>query len=54
MIDAQDIGRLYAGDWMFIPANFHDANADIEITALTGTNKIEYALIHEGTALISS
>tara|TARA_R110001592_G_scaffold15870_1_gene68376 strand:+ start:76 stop:489 length:414 start_codon:yes stop_codon:yes gene_type:complete len=54
MIDAQDIGRLYAGDWMFIPADFHDANADIEITALTGTNKIEYALIHEGTALISS
>jgi hypothetical protein len=54
MIDAQDIGRLYAGDWMFIPADFHDGNADVEITALTGTNKIEYALFHEGTALTSS
>ena len=41
MIDAQDIGRLYAGDWMFIPADFHDANADIEITAIGATQKIE-------------
>jgi len=54
MIDSQDIGRLYGGDWMFIPANFHDANADIEVTAVTGTNKIEYALFHEGTALVAS
>ena len=54
MIDAQDIGRLYAGDWMFIPADFHDANADVEITSNGGTNKIEYALLHEGTTLISS
>ena len=54
MIDAQDIGRLYAGDWMFIPADFHDANADIEITAIGATQKIEYALFHEGTALVGS
>ena len=54
MIDAQDIGRLYAGDWMFIPADFHDGDADVEITALTGTNKIEYVLLHEGTALTTS
>ena len=54
MIDAQAIGRLYAGDWMFIPADFHDANADVEITSQTGTNKIEYVLFHEGTALIAS
>ena len=54
MIDAQDIGRLYGGDWMFIPANFHDGNADVEITAIGGTNKICYALFHEGTALTSS
>ena len=54
MIDAQDIGRLYGGDWMFIPADFHDANADIEITSIGGTNKIEYALFHEGTTLIAS
>ena len=54
MIDAQDIGRLYAGDWMFIPADFHDANADVEITSINGTNKIEYALFHEGTTLTAS
>jgi hypothetical protein len=54
MIHAQDVGRLYGGDWMFIPADFHDGNADVMITALTGTNKIEYALLHEGTALTSS
>ena len=59
MIDAQAIGRLYggpngSGDWMFIPADFHDGNADVEIEAIGGTNKIEYALFHEGTALIAS
>ena len=54
MIHAQDIGRLYAGDWMFIPADFHDVNADVMITSNGGTNKIEYALLHEGTTLISS
>ena len=54
MIDAQAIGKLYAGDWMFIPADFHDANADVEITSNNGTNKIEYALFHEGTTLIAS
>ena len=49
--NAQAIGRLYGGDWMFIPADFHDAAADIAITSNAGTNKIEYALFHEGTAL---
>ena len=53
-IDATVIGRLYAGDWMFIPADFHDANADVEITATGGTNKICYALFHEGTTLVAS
>ena len=48
MIDAQAVGRLYGGDWMFIPADFHDAAGDIMITANGGTNKICYALFHEG------
>ena len=52
--NAQAIGRLYGGDWMFIPANYHDANADVEITANGGTNKICYALFHEGTALVTT
>ena len=54
VLDAQAIGRLYGGDWMFIPADFHDANADVEITATGGTNKICYALFHEGTTLVAS
>ena len=52
--NAQAIGRLYGGDWMFIPADFHDAAADIAITSNGGTNKIEYALFHEGTALVTT
>ena len=54
MIDAQAIGRLYAGDWMFIPWDAEDADADIEIEALIGTNKISYMWFHEGRTLISS
>ena len=54
MIDAQNVGRLYAGDWMFIPWGAEDANADIEITSSTGTNKIEYALFHQGRSLNAS
>jgi len=49
--NAQAIGKLYGGDWMFIPADFHDADADIAITANGGTNKICYAFFHEGIAL---
>ena len=52
--NAQAIGKLYAGDWMFIPADFHDAAGDIAITANGGTNKICYALFHEGTALVTT
>ena len=50
----QAIGKLYGGDWMFIPADFHDAAADIAITSNGGTNKIEYALFHEGTVLVTT
>ena len=52
--NSQAIGRLYGGDWMFIPADFHDAAGDIAITANGGTNKICYALFHEGTTLVAS
>ena len=54
VLDAQAIGKLYGGDWMFIPADFHDAAADIAITSNGGTNKIEYALFHEGTVLVTT
>mgnify|MGYP005833182811 CR=1 FL=1 len=53
MIDAQAIGRLYAGDWMFIPWVAEDATADIEIESVGGTNQIAYALFHEGRTLLA-
>ena len=37
------IGRLYAGDWMFIPWNCADNAAEIEIEAQGGAQAIEYA-----------
>ena len=54
MLDAQAIGKLYAGDWMFIPWNATTDDKDIEITSNTGTNKIEYALFHQGRTLVAS
>jgi len=53
-IDAQVIGRLYAGDWMFIPWGAEDATADIEIQAYGGTNTVTYAYFHEGRLLGSA
>jgi len=51
VIDAKTIGRLYAGDWMFIPWNQDDATHDLEITAETGTNTITWMAFHEGETL---
>lgn len=42
-----DIGRLYAGDWMFIPYGAAD-NIDIVVTPSVATTMVlEYMLIHE-------
>tara|TARA_R110001583_G_scaffold111501_2_gene260538 strand:+ start:2198 stop:2626 length:429 start_codon:yes stop_codon:yes gene_type:complete len=38
------IGRLYAGDWMFVPYNASDGDAEVEVKGLIGPNKIEYAM----------
>ena len=60
VVDAEAIGKLYGGpggtgDWMFIPADFHDGSADIEITATGGASQtVCYALFHEGTVLVAS
>jgi len=53
MINAMVVGKLYAGDWMFLPWSAIDADADIEVTAHTGTNKITYILFHEGRTLLA-
>jgi len=48
------IGKLYAGDWMFIPWGAAGATSDIGIEALTGTNKVTCTLFHEGRTLLAS
>jgi len=53
MIDDMLIGHLYAGDWMFLPWDANDAAADIEVRAYNGTNKIGYAVFHEGRTLLA-
>ena len=53
MINAMAVGKLYAGDWMFLPWSAIDTDADIEVTAQTGTNKITYTLFHEGRTLLA-
>ena len=47
-INAQIIGRLYAGDWMFIPWSQIDSN-DLKLTTSVATAlPVEYMMIHEG------
>ena len=45
------VGRLYAGDWVFIPWNASDDGDEIEIQALGGTNIIEYCLFNSDVIL---
>ena len=53
-INAMAIGKLYAGDWMFLPWSAIDTDADIMVTSQTGTNKLTYIVFHEGRTLIAS
>jgi len=44
----EEIGRLYAGDWMFMPWSAHDAANDICVTPSDSTAlTVEYALLFE-------
>ena len=47
-IAALNIGRLYAGDWMFIPLEAAAATQDVGIEAISAAQVVEFALIHEG------
>ena len=49
-INAQDLGKLYAGQWAFFPWSQLDANSDIKITASAAGKSmpVEYMLMHEG------
>ena len=57
-INTEEIGRLYAGDWLFMPwdCDLSAANVDssIEIQAFTHEHIIEYALFHNGETLVTS
>ena len=47
-INAEEIGRLYAGDWAFLPWGAHDADNDIKITPSVSTSMtLEYMLISQ-------
>ena len=48
------IGRLYAGDWMFIPWNASDDAAEIEIEAQGGAQTIEYAFFASDLVLATA
>ena len=44
-INTEEIGRLYAGDWMFMPWSAHDTDNDIVYTPSVSTSlTVEYML----------
>ena len=58
-INAQTIGKLYGGDFMFIPWSQTDTSAQIEVaatnwTSSTGDVPVEYALFHEDTDFLTN
>ena len=47
-IHAEELGRLYAGDWMFIPWTPTDTSDDVRVTpSVASSMKLEYVLLHE-------
>jgi len=48
------VGRLYAGDWMFIPLEAAAATQDVGVEAIGAAQVVEFALIHEGKTLVAS
>jgi len=57
-INSEEIGRLYAGDWLFMPwdcdLSAAENDSSIEIEAFTHEHIIEYALFHNGETLVTS
>jgi hypothetical protein len=50
-LHATIIGRLYAGDWMWIPWHMGDADQEIEVEAEGGTCPYEYAIFKSAYTL---
>ena len=51
-INQEVIGRLYAGDWMFMPWGVSDLDSEIYVTAATQTSTVilDYMVVGEGNA----
>ena len=43
-VNAEDVGRLYAGDWALIPWSAHDNDNDIKIDPSAADMTLEYML----------
>ena len=43
-VNAEDVGRLYAGDWALIPWSAHDNDCDIKIDPSAADMTLEYML----------
>ena len=57
-INSEEIGRLYAGDWLFMPwdcdLSAAENDSTIEIEVFTHEHIIEYALFHNGETLVTA
>ena len=57
-INDEVIGRLYAGDWLFMPWDSDltaaDTDSSIELQAYTHECIVEFALFHNGETLVTS
>ena len=58
-INAQSVGKLYGGDFMFIPWSQTDTDASIKVaatnwTSSTGDIPVEYAVFHEDTDFLTN
>ena len=47
------LGRLYAGDWMFMPWVQGDTDAEISVEAEGGTCLYEWAIFKEGETMVA-
>ena len=47
------VGRLYAGDWLFIPWSQNDTTNELVIQAINGTCPYEYAIFKEDETVVA-
>ena len=46
-INSEDLGRIYAGDWVLIPWSAHDNDCDIKIDPSANDMTLEYMLLED-------